>query len=106
MAEPFVVSKHALERALDMGVTGEEIRAAWDKPRNTHRSGKTGCWYLTRGRIVPVVRDSIPQATVVTVFWAKAADWAADLEFAPMRERPADFSAARAATKARRRNRG
>lgn len=76
----FVMSQHALARAVDMSVTAEEIRACWDNPRDQHWSDKHNGWVLTRGRIALGVKDVEPLPVVTTVLWSTPAAYASDLE--------------------------
>lgn len=49
MSEPFRMSPHAIDRALEMGVTGEEIRACYDKPDESYWSQTHEKWCYKRG---------------------------------------------------------
>ncbi|MDO5533203.1 MAG: hypothetical protein Q4F65_00940 [Propionibacteriaceae bacterium] len=65
-APEFQVCHHALERALDMGVDGNEIRRAVTAPQDV-RDGRHGCELRTAGRIVVVFNPAA--GLVVTVMW-------------------------------------
>jgi hypothetical protein len=93
----FTLTRHAIQRALDMAVDPEEIRDAWNKPRDTHKSGTTGADYLTRGRITLVTRGDV----VVTIMWARQSDWVADHEIGGYDTRQQIKTVSRAAQKAR-----
>lgn len=98
------MTNHALAQAVNMAVTGEEIRDAFDNSRDVHRSSSTGALYMTRGRITLVVREGGDKPVVVTIMWARPSDWAADAEYESYGTRnTTDFSQSRAAQKARRR---
>lgn len=71
-----VISKHALDRALDMGVSGEEIRQCLFHPERVISSHKyPGTENYQAGRIVLAVRDD----TVVTVSWSSHDLWREDM---------------------------
>lgn len=74
----FTISTHAMQRALDMEITGEEIRETMLNPRFTGRT-TNGRWLYTRGKVSLVVADTSPP-TIVTVLWATAAAWENDHE--------------------------
>ena len=64
----WTLTKHAVQRALDMAVDAEELRDILCCPKRTWRSDKyEGCWNLSNGRITlavdPDTRD------VITVLW-------------------------------------
>lgn len=73
----FILSKHAMERALDMCLDGEEIRDTFYRPRSV-LPAPHGREYWSRGRLTLIVAFDGPVPTVVTVLWARASDWAAD----------------------------
>jgi len=77
MPNPFIVSRHACERILDMAISPDEVRAAFERPLAAIQSGKSNAWYLTRGRITLVLSDD-ETPTLMTVIWARASDLAAD----------------------------
>lgn len=79
------LTRHAIDRALDMGVTAQEIRECLMRPAKTKRSGKyPGCTNYLLGRIVCAVD---PDKNVTTILWASAVYWKADLEIAPFEGR-------------------
>lgn len=78
MAE-FVMSQHAVKRALDMCVDGEEIADAYHRPRDVSRAGAMK-EYRTRGRVSVVVALDGVVPVVTTVLWATANGWVADME--------------------------
>ena len=98
----FVMSAHALQRAVDMAVTGEEIRQCFDNPREQHWSQGHGSWALTRGRITLAVKDVEPLPVVTTVLWSTPAGYAADLEHGALVGRGEDLSKIRAVRRAKR----
>lgn len=72
----FTVSHHAVERALDMGVAGDEIRECVTAPDRVHWSVRYENEVRTRGRIaVSVSADEC----VLTIHWATPELWEADL---------------------------
>lgn len=73
---PFTMSNHALDRALEMGVTGEEIRACYDNPEDMYWSQKHQKWCYTRGRIALGITED--HQRVATVLWSNENDWRAD----------------------------
>jgi hypothetical protein len=103
----FVMSRHALTRAVDMAVDADEIRDAFERPRNRFFSPRTQSWWLARGRIMlAVVEDDRPLPVVTTVMWSRPSDWAADAEFAPLEGRySGSFDGSRRVRKAIKRSR-
>jgi hypothetical protein len=81
----FTITKHAMKRALDMCIDGEEIRAAMLNPRDVVKAGP-GKHYLTRGRITCLVSTDGPIPTVISILWARMADWVRDQETIQSRE--------------------
>ena len=76
MAGTFDLSKHAIDRALDMGVSGEEIRQCLMHPEIVQTSQKyENTLNYQAGRIVCAVRDN----TVVTVGWSTRELWCEDM---------------------------
>lgn len=73
---PFTMSNHAVDRALEMGVTGEEIRACYDRPTDLIWSKKYKSWWFIRGRITLSITED--RACVITVLWSSENDWRAD----------------------------
>lgn len=101
----FIMSKHAIDRALDMAVDGQEIRDAFERPRDKYFSARTQSWWLTRGRVTLAVSTAEPPV-VTTILPATAAAWAADQEFEPLEGRESrDNSGVRRVRKAIRRSR-
>jgi len=84
MTAQFTVSAHALQRALEMGVTGDEIRGAYEHPERIHWSVKHQKWTYTKGRIALGLTDD--HACIATVLWSTQEAWLADYE----RGAPAD----------------
>lgn len=82
-----------------MAIDGEEIRDAFEKPRDTYLA-PSGVVCKTRGRITLVIGDA---NAIITILWARVSDWKADVERGGYGERDADLSKARKAVKARRR---
>ena len=100
---PFEMTRHALSRAVDMAVDGEEIRDAFEKPREKFWSERTKSWMYTRGRItLCFVYDPHPKIT--TLLWARTSDWVADQQFASLPGRDDDdLSGMRRVRKAKKR---
>lgn len=73
---PFTVSHHALDRALEMNVSGAEIRTCFEHPSDMRWSTKHEAWCYTRGRISLGVSED--RTTVITVLWASQHGWRAD----------------------------
>ena len=73
---PFTMSRHAMNRALEMGLDGEDVRAAILNPRYVGPAPE-GREYRTRGKVTAVVTQEIPM-TVVTLLWATVAAWQND----------------------------
>lgn len=73
---PFAMSAHAIDRALEMGVAGEEIRAAYDRPTDVIWSAKYKAFCYIRGRITLAVSED--RKTVATVLWSSEHGWRAD----------------------------
>lgn len=74
--QPFRMSKHALERALEMSVDGDEIRRAYETPECIYWSTGKNAWAYTRGRITLGVCED--RSVVTTVIWSSVEDWEAD----------------------------
>jgi hypothetical protein len=70
------MSKHAVERALEMGVTGGEIRACYDRPTDVIWSQKYAGWWFIRGRITLSISED--RSCVITVLWSSEHDWRLD----------------------------
>lgn len=108
MTATFTVSHHALSRALDMNVTGDEIRDTFEKPRRTYYSRETASTWNTRGRITVCWRqgtsDLLP--VITTIVWATTNAWTDDDQYAPIAGREhKTVDDVRRVAKARRRNR-
>lgn len=73
---PFTMSAHAIDRALEMGVDGVEIRAAYDHPTDITWSVKYGAYCYIRGRITLAVTED--RTRVMTVLWSSEHGWRAD----------------------------
>jgi len=76
MSRPFYLTRHAIARALDMGVDGDEILNAVATPQSVRRA-ESGLELRTHGRITAVY-DPGPRA-VVTVMWRYAATRQSDV---------------------------
>lgn len=73
---PFTMSAHAIDRALEMGVTGEEIRHAYDRPSDVIWSTRYSAYCYIRGRITLAVTED--RTRVMTVLWSSEHGWRAD----------------------------
>lgn len=71
-------TKHALERALEMGVEGEELRDCLLKPEEVFWTHKYQMHNYRRGRVTCGVDSSSGVLVVITVLWTTAHDWRAD----------------------------
>jgi len=82
----FTISPHALTRAVDMNLTGDEIRDAFERPRRTEWIESSRSTAHTRGRITVFWRldGRTQQPVITTVMWATANAWVADSQFAPL----------------------
>lgn len=76
MTAQFTLSKHAIERALEMGVDGDEIRDAYDNPDEIFWSNKYQMYGYTRGRITLSISEE--RSCIVTILWASEHAWRAD----------------------------
>lgn len=63
---PFHLTDHAIARALDMGVDGDEIARAVLNPQDIH-NGKNGAEIRVAGRVAVVFNPAV--SLVVTVMW-------------------------------------
>jgi hypothetical protein len=73
----FTLSKHAIERILDMGIDPSMIRECLTNPTTVQPSRlNPGHQNLRRGQITCGVA---PDNTVVTVVWSKQSGWRKDL---------------------------
>ncbi|WP_144721185.1 hypothetical protein [Cellulosimicrobium sp. TH-20] len=74
------MTKHAAERAVEMGLTPEEIRAAVEEPERWWVSPTYGKTNQTRGRIT-VALGELEEGTlnrkVITILWATQEAWRA-----------------------------
>ena len=104
MTTQFQMSRHALQRAVDMAIEPDEIRDAFDRPREKFFSNRTQSWMFTRGRVTLCLVEEPHGLVVTTILWARTSDWVADRQFGllPGREKD-DDSGVRRVAKARRR---
>lgn len=73
----FTFCRHALQRALDMGIDGDELRQCLEQPWRVCDSSRGDGRQLYFGdRITCVVSDV---GEVITVLWRTAEGWASDL---------------------------
>ena len=72
----FTLSAHAIERALDMALDGDEIRRAVETPSEVRPDPRGGVECRTAGRIVVVFNPAA--RVVVTVYWRYQAQRKAD----------------------------
>lgn len=80
-------SKHALQRALDMGVEGHDITAALTKPEYGYWSRKHSGWCATSGRVSVAFRADVEDEgrwVVLTTLWATEEAWEDDAAKAPL----------------------
>jgi hypothetical protein len=86
MTTTFRMSRHAVDRALDMALEGDEIRDAFEKPRRTYYSRETDSTWNTRGRITVCWRQSTTDLLpiITTVVWATPNAWTDDDQYAPI----------------------
>jgi hypothetical protein len=85
------MSKHALQRALDMRVPAESIQRAIHDPKTvTYSKRDRNTEYWRRGRIVLVVNRGDTECVVVTVLWATERDFKRDMRVAPYADRSPD----------------
>lgn len=75
MKLPFNMSHHALSRAVEMELEGDEIRNAFLDPDAIVRSKTHPGWNYRRGRITLGVSED--RAWVTTVVWSTQQDWEA-----------------------------
>jgi hypothetical protein len=75
---PFTLSPHAIERALEMSVEGDEITDAMRHPEWSYLNYKYNNWCLTAGRITVCVNVRDGQARIVSVLWSTKDGWLAD----------------------------
>lgn len=87
--DDFTMTRHAVSRALDMGIDANEIaecllRPEMVKPSKSYANTKN----YDHGRITLAIRDD---HAVVTILWRGAKNWEADLangEYAGREHRP------------------
>lgn len=81
----FQFTPHALQRALDMRLDGDEIRECLLTPWWKQKSGRGDDRELFYGRRITCVvqQDNL----VVTVVWRTAQDWKADIDAGGIYER-------------------
>jgi hypothetical protein len=102
----FEVSNHAVERALQMALDPDDIRAAVMRPRSSFWSDRTDSEWRTRGKITAcVVVNADGVLMVKTFLWAKASGWVADGEVGSYEGRDGELRNVRGVVKARKRNR-
>lgn len=76
MVREFVMTNHALERALEMKLDGAEIRAAVMSPEESHWSEKHDAECRTAGRVTAPCRIGGQDGPVVlTLLWATRELW-------------------------------
>lgn len=74
-------SRHAVSRALDMGVDSLEISSALFSPDGVFWSAKHESWTFVSGRVAcGVFIEGDGLATVLTVLWRSREDWKKDLD--------------------------
>lgn len=78
------MSRHAIDRALDMNIDGAEIREAYERPDHIYWSAPYGAWNYQRGRICLCLKETPDGLLVTTVLWSTAEAWAADAVVAPL----------------------
>lgn len=77
------LTKHAIERALDMAVPGSEIRDCYQQPTEKKWNPKYGCSTYSRGRLALSVRfdEDTQEDVIVTILWANQEAWEADYKY-------------------------
>lgn len=80
----FKMSHHAIERALEMNLDGEDIRNTYEDPEQIYWSVKYEAWNYLRGSLCLAVKEDTGGDVVVTVLWATPEAWAADAALAPL----------------------
>lgn len=78
------MTKHAVDRALEMAVGGEEIRECLERPRRAFYDSAHGVWVYSRGRISLPVAFEAQGPRVTTVLWSSDGGWRTDAQVAPM----------------------
>lgn len=99
----FVMTRHAVDRALDMALDPDEIRDAITRPRYEHYDHKTESDMFTRGRVTACIRYRAGVAHVTTFLWARASDWARDNDYGEYSRDVSEYANVRKVQKARRR---
>lgn len=82
--DPNCMTKHAVARALQMAVAGDEIRACIERPRRAFYDAENGVWIYTRDRISLPVAFEATGPKITTVLWASDGRWRTDAQVAPM----------------------
>lgn len=80
------MTKHAIDRALDMAIEGEEIREAFIHPERIYWLPRHEAWTYQRGRIALGVREEGKTHLVLTILWATDEAWVEDAVKAPLME--------------------
>lgn len=83
---PLEMTKHAIDRALDMAIEGEEIREAFIHPERIYWLPRHEAWTYQRGRIALGVREEGKTHLVLTILWATDEAWVEDAVKAPLME--------------------
>jgi hypothetical protein len=76
--DEFVISNHALSRALDMGMLPHEVRELLLKPQilRESKSAKHGqCWQFRRNGVAALAKRENGKYVVITVIPATAEEW-------------------------------
>lgn len=84
---PFAMTGHAIARALDMRLEGDEVRRAVEQPQDV-RDGRDGAELRTAGRITVVYRAG----AVVTILWRYQSTRRADVRGAETYGREAEHA--------------
>jgi hypothetical protein len=77
---PFDITQHALNRALEMGVTANEINDAYNHPIEIWRSPKYDCQMRHKGRITLSINLDDERPRIVTILWSTPELWAASYQ--------------------------
>lgn len=93
MAGNIHMTRHALQRALDMLITPKQIQAVLESPKVLHSKQDPNKQYWRKGRIVLVVQMGATPS-VVTVLWATEKAFERDMKRAPYSDRSMDAFAA------------
>jgi len=74
------ITRHAVDRALEMGIAGEDIRACLESPDEVVASVKyPGTWHYKRDDFTLCVAFDRDIPTVVTCVWGSNEAWRRDL---------------------------